>query len=167
MDTALQHQHKNDGFTILEVVLVLVLIGIFSVIAIYRHSATDATLVAPTEVLKSHLRYAQARAINTEIIWGIQYDGTNYWLFKKKAGINPETKLLPGENTLLIDLSKDGISILEGSTGSFRVSFDEWGRPCSDTNCQNLLNSNMQLNISKDFQTPRQIIITKNTGFIP
>ena len=64
---------KISGFTLLEILIVLILVSIFVTLAVVQHSTSDATLVAQCEVLKSHLRYAQTRSIDTDVHWGIYY----------------------------------------------------------------------------------------------
>ena len=49
--------HMKIGFTLLEVIAVLALVSIFAVLAIVQHSASDATLVAQTEI--TNLEWAQ------------------------------------------------------------------------------------------------------------
>ena len=69
-----QRNHTDGGYTLFEVIMVLALISIFTVLTLVRHSASDAALVAQTQVLTSHIRYAQMRALNTDTRWGIFYN---------------------------------------------------------------------------------------------
>ncbi len=154
--------HRNQaGFTLIEIVMVIVFIAILATVAIVRHKYVDPTLMAQTQVLKAHLRYAQMRSLSTDSHWGIKYqvngDQRSYWLFKQ-----PETDsriVLPGESDDRVRLDRMGIVI---SQGSFQVEFDGWGRPESTLSGTGTLN--LELTKSGDSE---HIIITQNTGFIP
>lgn len=118
---------KNSGFTLLEVILVLLLISIFAAIAVTRQPSTDVTLQAQANALKSHIYYAQMRAMNTDALWGVGYTATSYWLFKH----TPDNRHpLPGEDRITVDLSAKGITL--SANGSNRLSFDAWGRSYAD-----------------------------------
>ncbi len=150
----------ENGLTLLEVIVVLVLIGILSAV-IWSKPLTDTTLAARTEAIKAHIRYAQVRSMNTERRWGIQSDGDGYWLF---ADADPAgTRIvLPGETDVVVSLAEHGISITP-----FLLSFDQWGRPCSDAAAQNPITDALILSVTAQGQTPQQILVTPDTGFIP
>ena len=80
------------GFTLFEVIMVLLILGVISYFAATRLFSGDAlTQSAEMELVKNHLRYAQARAMNSESSWGIKFgSSTRYWLFKD-----------PNENTVI------------------------------------------------------------------
>lgn len=147
---------KNEGFTILEVLLVLLLISIFAAVAVARQPSTDVTLKAASARLKAHLRYAQMRAADTSNLWGIHYNDELgvYWLFKD----TPETghrSLLPGESRIEVDdLAQKSIIVAEGD---FTIGFGGWGNP---ENATTLL-----VTLSKG-AVSETITITPNTGFI-
>jgi len=152
----------NSGFTLIEFVAVIVLVGIISAFAVSRFYFTDSNLEAQTEAIKVYLRYAQVRSMNTESVWGVSCDGTNLCLYRD-GNINNKV-LLAGEDGVDVDLAEKGISMAE-----FTVSFDSWGKPCTDQAAQ-----------TEQIEEPRtltvhsvsgsesiNITITKNTGFIP
>ena len=149
---------NRSGFTLLEVILVLLLISIFATIAVSRQPSTDVTLKAQANALKSHIYYAQMRAMNTDTIWGIGYTSNSYWLFKQA---HDNQHLLPGEGQLSVDLDAKGISL--NAEGSNRLSFDTWGRSYSDDTL--LSNDSLFIQISKDGQS-ETLIIMPETGFI-
>ena len=76
---------KNNGLTLLEVIAVLIVIGIVSVVVVISMMQTSSSLAGYTALLKTHLRYAQTLAMNSDTgnIWGLRVDlGNNqYWLF--------------------------------------------------------------------------------------
>ena len=89
----------KSGFSIVEVLVVLIIIGIVSVIIIGRSDVDQTDLLAQTEVVKSHIRYAQSRAMNSDRIWGIRCDdsGQMYWLFVDGSSDVDNRRKLPGE----------------------------------------------------------------------
>ena len=139
----------------MEVILVLVMISIFAAIAVSRQPSTDVTLKAQAGTLKSHIRYAQMRAMNNDADWGIALD-TNinkYWLFKNATS---EKRILPGEDQSDVDLSAKGITIAADAT---RIFFEKsWGRPADHSASSVWLSKN---------QKTEMITITPETGFVP
>ena len=158
-------KHKN-GFTFIELLMVMVIIAIISAIVFSRFMFGDTDLIAQTEVIKTHIRYAQSQAMNSDAVWGIKCDGNSYWLFKNG---DPDDKVrLPGEASDNIDLSEDkGLSSME----SFTLSFDDWGRPHTDaaaTDGQELASADPESQITVTARGgAKTITITPNTGFIP
>ncbi len=154
--------HRNQsGFSFFEIIVVMVLIGVFAAVVIVRHTYKDPTLIAQAQVLKAHIRYAQMRALSSDLPWGIKYlvngDQRSYWLFKQPA---TETKIvLPGEIKDHVPLDQTGTFITQGS---FQIEFDSWGRPSSSLSGD----ATLILDLTKSDES-EQLIITKNTGFIP
>ncbi|MFC1859423.1 Tfp pilus assembly protein FimT/FimU [Thermodesulfobacteriota bacterium] len=149
---------KSPGFTFVEVITVVFIIGITTAIVVSRLFFSNTDLIAQTEVLKSHLRYAQARAMNSEKIWGIKGDNQFYWLFED--GNKDNKVLLPGENADTVDLSPIGIKVKR-----FTVSFDAWGKPYTDDKADKPQTEDRTLTLS-DGSEERYVVVTKNTGFI-
>ncbi|MDP2105628.1 MAG: type II secretion system protein, partial [Desulfobulbaceae bacterium] len=72
----------QQGFTLIEVIAVLLLMGIMVAIAVGRsgESSSQADLIGATETVKNHLRYAQSTAMNSDLSWGINFSGSTYTL---------------------------------------------------------------------------------------
>ena len=140
------------GFTLIEAVAVLILLGILAAVAIARVADNDADERAAADKLKVHLRYAQMRAMNHADIWGVEATGGSYFLFYG-GDINNKARFSGGE-----DLS---ISFPSGISASFTVSFDEWGRPYSVPNPSE---GDDTTTITIDIGSG--ITITQETGFI-
>ncbi len=143
------------GFTLIEAVAVLILIGILAAVAIARVTDNEADERAAENKLKVHLRHAQARAMNSEIPWGVHSDGGSYFLFYGNDPVNNKARFSGDE-----DLS---VSFPSGVSASFTVSFDGWGRPYNSENQSSatLLSTAMTINVGSG------ITITPETGFIP
>jgi len=159
----LNQSRYQMGFTPLEVLVVLIIIGIISVMVIGRSDIGQTDLLAQTEVIKSHVRYAQARAMNSDRIWGIHGDasGRLYWLFVEG---DPAKKKLPGEESDTVDLTMYKLTLTPKGT---ILAFDDRGRPFSDENGTNILENDLSLTLSADGGATTTITITRNTGFIP
>lgn len=119
---------KNKGFTFIEVIAVIVIIGIVSVFALAK--SFDFQKTASEDVLLSkfltHLKYARTNALNSQEIWGIGLNSSGYFLFK---GENKDKVLLPGEENLVAGFSDFGNQNIAGND----IKFDKFGHP-SDTN---------------------------------
>jgi prepilin-type N-terminal cleavage/methylation domain-containing protein len=158
---------KNAGFTIIEIVVVLIVLSIIVAFAIGRGRVTSADLKVQTEVLKSRLRHAQARAMNDNMPWGIRTDsnGGSYWLFRYDTDSATLTTIkLPGEDANTVDLAAEGMSMTAGA-----YSFNDRGIPYytsySGTPPGAPISENRSITISKGSDN-YSITITKNTGFI-
>ena len=84
---------NNHGFTWIELIVVLVILGIISAVVVGSIMSSDTELAAQAEVIKTHLRYAQSRSMNSNTVWYIQFSSNSYSLYKKGDAV---PKLLPG-----------------------------------------------------------------------
>ncbi|MBC2713335.1 MAG: prepilin-type N-terminal cleavage/methylation domain-containing protein [Desulfosarcina sp.] len=155
--------NRSSGFTPLEVLLVLIIIGIISVIVIGRSTIGQTDLLAQTEVIKSHIRYAQSRAMNSDRSWGIRCDASAqfYWLFVDGDPVNKKRKL-PGEESDTVNLIKYKLTLTPTT-----LSFDDRGRPCSGNDGTTPRANDLSLILSADSGSTTTITITRNTGFVP
>ncbi len=126
----------QKGFTLLEIIAILVVLGILAVIAVSRSVNYDAEVYGGADVLKSHLRYAQTLAMNSNpqagiTIWGISSNGSSYWLFQGTNAANPASYIrLPENDTYInpdrtINLTTKQIKF----TANFTIYFDNRGIP--------------------------------------
>ncbi|MBR9981615.1 MAG: hypothetical protein KFF50_11360 [Desulfatitalea sp.] len=162
-------------------ILILLFISIFATVAVIRQPPTDVTLRTNSEVLKTHIRFAQGRAMNTSTVWGIQFDldRLQYALFS--SGQATRWHIFPGETERLVGFEKDiALTIADGSnirsSGVFLVSFDSWGIPSTGSSTLPV-NGNqlpvtqqydeLQFLLSKDSDEPiMRLSIKPNTGFV-
>lgn len=140
---------KDDGFTLIEIITVLIIIGVISAVVVNRLMDTSVELKAQTDVVKTHLRYAQTRAMSSNIIWGIDFKTNTYSFFRN--GDTTDMVTLPGEDGLSLNLPS-------GKSATEIVSFDSWGRPYNNASGTSDHPGGQIGNLS--------IVITKNTGFI-
>jgi len=113
---------NDHGFTLIEIVIVMVLISIIAATVFTRSITTDElSLISRAEKIQSHIRYAQSMAMKTNDVWGINCIGNKYSLFNKNFSLKVK---LPGENSDEIDLSDSDVNI-----PNFPLFFDNFGRP--------------------------------------
>lgn len=143
---------SNRGFTLMETIVVLLLLGILAAVIIVRGTAADeAKVQAEINTIKGHLRYAQYLAMNdiAPFKWGIEIGSSSYELVKYDGLTKTaHTFTFPGESSAT-HIFASGVS----ATGAPAVLFDEWGNPGAT-----------DLNVALNGQS---ITITGNTGFIP
>jgi len=153
-------KRRHTGFTLLEVIAVLVILCVVAAVAIAKAPSLNIYQVAPeAEVIKGHLRYAQTRAMDTSAVWGITFGSGSYTLFNSITGSNP---LLPGVNSATATLPA-GLSITAGT-----VSFDTWGTPYTDTGATVVQNAGGYRDFSLTLGTTTvSIQISDNTGYVP
>jgi MSHA pilin protein MshC len=151
---------KSRGFTLIEVIAVLVIIAIVSVVVISRQMATGATkLQVEADTLKGNLRYAQSLAMNnisqanysSPSKWGIQLSGSSYTLIKDVSGTQTSPFLLPNESSATHTFPS-GITA-SVTTGTNPILFDDWGSPGTTSTSVSI--------------GSQSITITATTGFIP
>ena len=166
----------QDGFTLGEVTAVLVIIAIVSAIIISRSGSFSADLPAQTEILKTHLRYAQNLGMSGGTptdVYGIKCDTNFYWLFK---GTDPDANIVFLLDDPRYDTNDDGKLNLSVKnidiTTAFTIFFDDHGIPYTaytDENTNTPLASDFTIIVRPDGEaSPTETItITQHTGFIP
>jgi len=155
----------RPGFTTIEVIAVLIILGVIAGVVAYRFTGGVAaySVQSVAEEVKNHLRYAQTRAMNSNAIWGVNFtDSTHYTIFKD--GDTSHTVIPPGASSNTVNLGGSGVSL--SSLGSGIVSFDDWGKPYTDAPAATAQSGTRSLTVSGGGQTVT-IQITPNTGYIP
>ncbi|MBI3621369.1 MAG: prepilin-type N-terminal cleavage/methylation domain-containing protein [Nitrospirae bacterium] len=93
------------GFTLIELVIIIVIIGILAIVAIPRFNYSGPQVSATSRKLIGDLRYAQARAVATQVPHGVTFAAcaggaagcTQYRLFFNCAGIQNNSNCAPAE----------------------------------------------------------------------
>lgn len=166
---------NNRGFTLIEIIVVLMMIGIVGAVLLSHVPSNKNELIVWTDVIKSHLRYAQSRAMSGNLIWGVQCDGSSYWLYK----VNEDTSITkvilpvvyPEEDTVSADTINLSDLVQDMTMETFILSFDSLGTPHKDLRAadgQELVSGNPESEITVSLgENDNHITITPNTGFIP
>ncbi len=117
---------ESDGFTLLEVVLVIFILGIVTTVALTRIPSIDRyNEIVESDTLKSHLRYAQNRAMNTNLDWGIDFlSSSQYRLFGSIDEAGTQYRYFPGSESAV----NVTLTVLRMQANQV-VKFDEMGSP--------------------------------------
>ena len=167
----LLNARNRQGFTLIEIIGVLIVVGILAAIVITRAmSTTNMGRVAQESVIKNHIRYAQSLAMKQGTIWGIKCDGADYWLFRTiDPDVTSNQRALPGEENAKVALADKKITM-----SAFIVFFDANGRPYTaytNATTNTPVSSANPLSITMDSvpasTTQATIGITAETGFMP
>ena len=125
----------QHGFTMIEIIAVLVVLGILVAVAVSRSVNYNTELYTGADTLKNHLRYAQTLAMNYnpqagEVVWGIKSDGSNYWLFQGLA--TDDSLLLPEDTKFITSARKVDLAAKKIQLSiPFTIYFDSYGIPYS------------------------------------
>jgi MSHA pilin protein MshC len=160
----------NRGFTAIEVIAVLVILGVIAAVVVARLTSTSTYSVqSVAEELKNHLRFAQTRSMNSNVIWGVYFiSNSQYTIFKNGSTSSSNLVTPPGADSSTVNLSARGIS-LGGIAAGDVVSFDDWGKPytiAAVTDTTTPQSGTRSITVTGGGQTAT-IQITQNTGYIP
>lgn len=123
--TCRMHRRGQHGFTLLELVMVMIIIGVLAAVAAPRWSLNDATVHAQAAQVARDIRHVQMLAMSQGRALTFQSLGNGY-------------RCVDGGGTVITDPAAqqpftvtldDGVGLSAGS-----VSFDSLGRPVSGGN---------------------------------
>jgi MSHA pilin protein MshC len=143
---------SEPGFTVIEIIAVLLVIGIIAAVAVVNFGVGDVQSEAQSARLAQHLRLAQSRSLRQGSLWGVHLDSgaDQYWLFRVPDESN--RIIFPGEES-------DTISV-DSLAAPARVTFDRFGRPCVDPGAENPIASDRDISVSG-----KTLTITQETGY--
>ncbi|WP_022661389.1 GspH/FimT family pseudopilin [Paucidesulfovibrio longus] len=153
---------RPSGFTIIELVVVLIVLAIVSAVIVSRVSSLDIRAAGQADALRSHLLHAQSRALKSGSPWGLSCSGTEYWMF---TGTNPndatKERPLPGEEAMHVVLANKGVGIT-----AFTVIYDAYGRP--ETAGGVLLNANLDITVQSagNAGSTASLSVIPETGYV-
>jgi len=160
---------NSRGFTLVEVTVVVVLIGIIAAVVFARSISTDQlNVVGQVDKIRNHIRFAQSMALkrldmNSDERWGIKCLGGQYWLFTYENIADENTPImLPGAKNEKISLSDLGITMI-----GYTLFFDGLGVPYKESPTSQLADPfNIKITASTDTSQSRTLTVTPETGFI-
>jgi len=120
---------QDQGVSLVEMMVVLMIMGIVSAVVISRIARTDEMeLAAKANSVRNHIRYAQIMAMKSnDMTWGIKCDGTDYWVFKTAS---PEVATEPDDTNNMVYLpGNDNKKIALPDMDAFTLYFDRFGIP--------------------------------------
>ena len=139
---------RPDGFTLIELIAVFVLLSIFSTLAVVKVGNRHTDLVAMEAGLTQHIRHVQSKAmINAAEVWALQLDtaANEYWMVRADVGgtmpwganrIQPlgADGTQAGYNhdriqTQRVHVNLGPVSGVAGAVSKLTLLFDEMGRP--------------------------------------
>jgi len=171
----MSHLKGSRGFTLLEIILVMLIIVIVSTVIISRSRDLSAGLISQTDIMKTHLRYAQTLAMSAggSDIYGIRCVAApnEYWLFR---GPDPNSNILKLTDDASYDVDGDDKLDLNQKNiqaSAFTVIFDRRGIPYTaytDESTNTPLSPDLSITVTPSGGGSSQnITITELTGFIP
>ena len=148
---------KHAGFTLIELVAMLLVMSIIAVVVVSRWTLSDTEQIGQVAVIKSHLRHAQSKAMSSSSNWYIHFETSpaQYTLYQDKEE-GDVLKYFPGETADNMAL-ESGIS----PSGTY-VLFDSLGRPYTDLIPTQQIGVRIIISSSAG-----NIEIKPETGFIP
>jgi prepilin-type N-terminal cleavage/methylation domain-containing protein len=117
----------HNGFTFLEAVVVLLLLGVMSAVAISKYSTSNISAATEADLFKASLRYAQQRAMGDISTWGLTVEADGYSLFSHNPGFSGTSPILPGVGANKRTLS-DGVTMSVSNAVGQDIVFDYRGR---------------------------------------
>ena len=163
-----------NGFTLIEIIAILVILIIITAVTLTRITSSQNNLIAATDTLTSHLRLAQARAMNTYLpdtgaggsVWGMNFtSSTQYSLFYCAAAstCDPAASKVAFLGAGSLDITPTGgVQV----TGASVLAFDRFGTPYTDAQLTTILASQLTLTLTDQNGNTRTINITPQTGMI-
>lgn len=153
------HTASCGGFTLIEVITVLLIIGILSTFIASRGGSLNSDLPARMGEVRSQLRYLQLTAMKTGTSHLVLHcDGTDYWAYN--SADSSKHLILPGENSTTVSLAGKSMAM-----GTFTIAFDRFGIPYSGSPLAKLGNS-APISITAGGQSG-SLTVTPETGFVP
>ncbi|MDH5298569.1 MAG: type II secretion system GspH family protein [Desulfobulbaceae bacterium] len=152
---------NNAGVTLIEIIAVLVILGVVAAVAADRFtSSATYSVVAQAETLKTHLRYAQFRAMSDDLQWQVVLQPDSYTLQRRADGGNWVNSNLPDDPGTATHIFTDGVSM---TSGDQTITFDQWGSP---TPLVGPASATITVTLTGGGEEVA-VVVTKNTGFIP
>lgn len=151
--TRRMHAHQQ-GFTLFELVMVIIIIGVLAAIAIPRFSLQDSSVHAQAAQVARDIRHAQMLAMSQGRTLTFQSLGTTYRCVDSTGTVitDPATQQ-PFNFTL-----NNGVSLSVGT-----VNFDSLGRPVSGGTLVSA--ADIPFTVSGETQTSN-LTVSRVTGFV-
>ena len=155
---------NRHGFTLIEMIVVLLLISIIAAAVFSRSIGTDRiNFVGQVDKIRNQIRYVQSRAMKRNETWGFKCDGlapSTCWMF---TGTHADTasnrRPLPGEKSNQVSLAPSGITI------DVTVYFDPYGKPYAPDATTAVANE-LDFTVSGPEGQTQPLVIMGETGLV-
>jgi len=156
----------HRGFTLIELVLIILVTVIIAFAVIPRFDLTSSRAASAARKLLSDLRYAQQLANATQARHGVNFNSASqYTVFKNNDSAVPATDPMKG-GSYIVNMTGDftGVTLLNTLTSGI-VRFDSIGIPYEGTNgSQVTLAVARTITVSAGGSTVKTITIEPKTG---
>lgn len=149
------------GFTLIEVIAVLIIMGIIAVVVLSRGYDRSIDVSTAASVLKNHIRFAQASAMKFNEPWSVRATGAIFAVRKNDTDLSKTPVILPGEGEATVNLSnKYKVNM------TMTLYFDGKGRPYTVYPFTTTTGQTVSVTATGGSSSV-DIIITPDTGLIP
>ena len=160
------HTNRDSrGFTLIEIVVVMVLISIIAAAVFSRSIATDQmNFRSQFDKIRNQVRYPQSIAMKRNQWWGFTCDTNtkHYWIF---TGTNKDDaanqRHLPGQEDIKISLNDLGVAM-----DSFTVVFNGYGIPFKPPDFTNPTSDTVTVNVTGSGSNLKTFTIEPRTGLV-
>ena len=110
---------NEDGFTLIELIMVIVIIGILAVVAIQKYPTTEISLATAADMIRSDIRSVQALAMAQYASKTLTFNSSTEYEFPAIGEVGNKTRNFA-------DIFEGGISL---SAYPASISFNSLGEP--------------------------------------
>ena len=157
---------RADGFTLIELVAVIVILGILSLFLFSNTGSMGGQELARMSEVRAQMRFVQLRAMKTGNVYGIRSLGGFYWAFNGTDPNNVPAAVLtlPGETNNIVSQADKHMTMTE-----FTYFFDGFGIPYTaytSASVNTKLAANATITITAGGGTG-SLSLTPETGYVP
>lgn len=153
------------GFTMIEVVVTLLILGLFAGFAASRFDTMEVNYHAEVQALQATLRFAQIMAMGDDELWNVNINGDAYELQRNCTAQPNDARLvrIPGHDSVTYDVPH-GVSLF----GSQNIVFNNRGQPCDCEGVALTADTTVVVQASAlpSGSSVGSFVLTQNTGFI-